>query len=247
MATTWNEQQLKEAVLNSTCYADVARNLRINVAGVNYRTIKKYIKLLGIDTSHFDRSNQMRGLKLHSNKSRLPSSLVFKKCSHVAQKVLRGHVIRNKVIPYVCAKCDLKDEWNGKPLSLHLDHINGDNHDNRVENLRFLCPNCHSQTPTYSNSSNCGYDFNEAEKTELTCHTCKRTFERLSRDVKHKKKHRSQERFFCSDECSHASKNKLDHEAIYKRYLEVRNYNQVGREFGTSNTNVRKIVKKFAR
>lgn len=51
---------------------------------------------------------------------------------------------------YKCACCGNTGEWNGRPLVLQLDHINGDNCDNRLENLRFLCPNCHSQTDTFA-------------------------------------------------------------------------------------------------
>ncbi|MBX9580218.1 MAG: HNH endonuclease [Gemmataceae bacterium] len=47
-----------------------------------------------------------------------------------------------------CTRCGIS-EWQGCPLSLHLDHVNGVNNDNRLENLRFLCPNCHSQTESY--------------------------------------------------------------------------------------------------
>ena len=58
-------------------------------------------------------------------------------------------------VDYRCSCCGLS-EWNAKPITLHLDHINGDHHDNRMENLRLLCPNCHSQTPTYCNKSTSG-------------------------------------------------------------------------------------------
>jgi len=58
------------------------------------------------------------------------------------------------MLDYKCNYCGNDGEYNGKPLSLHLDHINGINDDNRLDNLRFLCPNCHSQTETYGGKSN---------------------------------------------------------------------------------------------
>ena len=62
---------------------------------------------------------------------------------------VRRVIIKDKLIPYECNECSIS-EWNGKQLALHLDHINGKNSDHRLENLRFLCPNCHSQTQTYT-------------------------------------------------------------------------------------------------
>lgn len=76
-----------------------------------------------------------------------PEKLFCKNSKH-SRNILRKHIITNNLIPYECAICGTK-EWQGKTLSLELDHINGENNDNRLENLRFLCPNCHSQTTTY--------------------------------------------------------------------------------------------------
>jgi len=62
---------------------------------------------------------------------------------------VRKEIIKNGLIEYKCSICGI-NEWNNMSISLHLDHINGINGDHRIENLRFLCPNCHSQTTTYA-------------------------------------------------------------------------------------------------
>jgi Zn finger protein HypA/HybF involved in hydrogenase expression len=73
---------------------------------------------------------------------------VFVEKSIRTREWTRTIILRDKLIEYKCKECGI-DEWRGKPLNLELDHINGINNDNRLENLRFLCLNCHSQTETY--------------------------------------------------------------------------------------------------
>ena len=75
---------------------------------------------------------------------------VFIVNSTYARHNIKKRLIKQKIIEYVCRDCGIDGNWNGKKLSLQLDHINGVNNDNRIENLRFLCPNCHSQTENFS-------------------------------------------------------------------------------------------------
>ena len=63
---------------------------------------------------------------------------------------VKNVILKENLIKYECSGCGLGDEWNGRKISLHLDHINGVSGDHRLENLRFLCPNCHSQTKNYA-------------------------------------------------------------------------------------------------
>ena len=76
---------------------------------------------------------------------------VFVNNSNYARHNLKRRILKDNMIPYSCACCGIKAEWQGKPMPLILDHINGINNDNRLENLRFVCSNCDTQLPTYKN------------------------------------------------------------------------------------------------
>jgi Zn finger protein HypA/HybF involved in hydrogenase expression len=82
---------------------------------------------------------------------------VFSENSTTSAAQIRNLVIKEKLLDNTkCTLCPQENLWNGLPLTLHLDHINGNRCDNRLENLRFLCPNCHSQTITFCNKSYSG-------------------------------------------------------------------------------------------
>ena len=74
---------------------------------------------------------------------------VFVENSTYARHRLKARIIKQQMLPYECAVCGMPPVWNNQPMSLVLDHINGVNNDNRLENLRFVCHNCDSQLPTY--------------------------------------------------------------------------------------------------
>lgn len=88
------------------------------------------------------------------NKILTPLNEIFKENSHVSNEYIRKYIFQLNLIEYKCSNCGII-EWDNKPLVLTLDHKNGNNCDNRLENLRFLCPNCHSQTDTF-----CGKNIN---------------------------------------------------------------------------------------
>ncbi|MDV3426909.1 MAG: HNH endonuclease [Bacillota bacterium] len=92
---------------------------------------------------------------------------VFCKDSEVSQDTLRHRFLKKNLVEYKCAICGLK-EWQGKELTLRLDHIDGDNHNNVIENLRWLCPNCDSIQNTY-----CGKNVKHAiEHPKKYCRVC---------------------------------------------------------------------------
>lgn len=81
---------------------------------------------------------------------RSSAEYLIKGDKHRSSKCIKNYLLKNKLVENKCSVCNIPPEWNNKPLTLQLDHINGDHFDNRIENLRLICPNCHTQTDTYT-------------------------------------------------------------------------------------------------
>ena len=113
-----------------------------------YRCLNKRIKKDGLSLET-NRANKGR----RSLQKPLDELLVKNGTSSNTYK-LKKRILKEGLLVDKCAKCGLTSLWNGEPISLHLDHINGDRTDNRLPNLRILCPNCHSQTDTYCGKKN---------------------------------------------------------------------------------------------
>lgn len=139
--------RLEQVVRAADSYADVARQLRLGASSSAQRTAKRLVHGAGLDTSHFLGHAANRGARQGGREpERWETLLVAGR--RVATSGLRKRLIAEGLLPPECAVCAL-EEWQGRPVPLELDHISGDRTDNRLENLRLLCPNCHAQTATY--------------------------------------------------------------------------------------------------
>ena len=154
----FTRELLEPIVRSSTSVAQVLAQLGMRTDGGPHRDMTSHLRALGLDTSHFRGSGWSRGETAQTNavvdraarKRRLPDEQVFvANAPHIHGTTLARRLVE-KGVPYECKLCGIS-AWRGQALVLHLDHINGVNNDNRRENLRLLCPNCHSQTPTYCN------------------------------------------------------------------------------------------------
>lgn len=148
----YTKEWLEELCAESYSYSEVLRKAGRKPGGGSNETLKKKILEYNIDVSHFTgRSWQKRPdyKPRVGTKEKYSLEEVFKEHSTISQKVLRGYVERHKVVPYKCSNCGCDGHWQNGIISLELDHIDGDNTNNLIENLRYLCPNCHALTETY--------------------------------------------------------------------------------------------------
>jgi hypothetical protein len=142
------DEQFKLAVQDSRSIAQVLEKLGLRPAGGNYVHTKKRIAELGLDTAHFSGKGWLKDSK-HPNPARRPlEEILVKDSDFLTTSRLKTRLITEGVFEPRCTACGL-DTWLGSAIPLELDHINGDNRDHRIENLRLLCPNCHARTPTY--------------------------------------------------------------------------------------------------
>ena len=141
LVDTYSIEELQELANKSKSYKDLLFKLGYNSSNGNtYKIVKDRIEKNNINIEHFQERHQ----KTVRNKDN-----VFIKNSTATQATLRRWYYDGKYSEYKCAICGI-DEWQGKPLTFTLDHIDGDSHNNELSNLRWICPNCDRQLPTYS-------------------------------------------------------------------------------------------------
>lgn len=145
----YTPEQLREAIATAICWSDVCRTLNVTICTANYKRFQRLAEENKWSTDHFDVKAAFQ-----RNKTVWTPETVLVENSKAHRCHIRPLLIRFGMYTGLCGECGVSDEWNGKPLTLEVDHINGVCTDNRPENLRWLCPNCHSQTPTFRNRRN---------------------------------------------------------------------------------------------
>lgn len=148
----YDKEWLSQLCAESYSYSEVLRKAGRKPGGGSNETLKKKILEYNIDVSHFT-GQAWRAAPTYtpqpSSREKYTLEEVFTTHSTITQKVLRGYITRHKIIPYKCTNCGCDGTWQGGIIALELDHIDGDNTNNLISNLRYLCPNCHALTSTY--------------------------------------------------------------------------------------------------
>ena len=144
----YSKEMLENAARTSTSIAEVMRNLGIRRAGGSHSHLSRRLKFFAIDISHFTGKTSSKG-RPQKRKTWKEILILRSEGRRTAAYQLRRALIESGV-KYVCSECGLPPFWNGKELVIPVDHQNGNWLDDRPNNVRFLCPNCHTQTPGYS-------------------------------------------------------------------------------------------------
>jgi hypothetical protein len=148
----WTDAELREAIATSRSVRSTIGKLGLVPAGGNYDQVRRRIRELALDTAHFTGTGWRRGLKF-PDEPRVPLEQLLVAGRWTSSQKLKQRLIRLGLKPAACELCGWAQRSPDGRLPIELDHINGDHDDNRIENLRILCPNCHSLQPTHRGSN----------------------------------------------------------------------------------------------
>ena len=235
----YTQDELEEAVSASLSWAETLRRLGYCPTGGNSATLKKRVAELGISTEHFDPYAASRGPR---TSQRMSLEEILVEHSTYSRASLKARLYEAGLKERRCELCGQDEMWNGKRISLIIDHINGVRDDHRLENLRIICPNCAAGLETH-----CGRK-NRLELEPRACVRCGVAFEPKRREQR-----------YCSPRCGRRWKRqrglprprarRVERPPPAQLIREVRDlgYLATGRKYGVSDNAIRKWVRQFER
>lgn len=223
-----NYEQLKSMVDSSNTWGDMFNQLNMRLAGGNIKTLRQVLQDNNLYEVFIKRSSEHRNNDLSNRriKLRIPlNEILVENSNYKGTQKLKDRLIKEGLKQDKCECCGQEPVWNGNKLVLQLDHINGNHKDNRIENLRVICPNCHTQTETF-----CG-KHNKVKK--YYCKECGNSFGG----------------FGSSGICRHCvalkQPRKVERPSIEQLTREIMesSYVAVGKKYGVSNNAIKKWIK----
>lgn len=228
-----DEKKLRDAIENTESCTEALEYLGLRPAGGNFSTLKKYAKLYGVQLKPTPKHKQLSGLALRSKLLTTPLQDLLVSGKRINGPRLKRRLIAEGLLEDKCSECGIGPFWNEKPLSLQVDHVNGVHNDNRLENLRILCPNCHTQSSNFAgrNSSILRHCLKcskllHSKNASGYCHRCIKGTPSAIDAAKRRRKIENRPRV---DELL--------------TELEASNYSAMGRKYGVSDNAIRKWIR----
>lgn len=230
MKNRYEKEHFTNIVKNSINLTDVAKNIGLSAHCGNRQTIKKYIEIYKLDVGHFKHGGKINR-KQYKLKYELSEILIENSLYGDTHK-LKNRLYKEGLKERKCEKCGQNELWNGEKMSLILDHINGVHTDNRIENLRIVCPNCNATLPTHGgkNIKEGKYKYKSVNKNKICVCGNKK-------DIKAK---------LCK-KCHDLTQRKAQRPTYKDLLYDIENlgYSGTGRKYDVSDSSIRKWVKQY--
>jgi hypothetical protein len=222
-----NKETLVDVISKRNTFSDVLQFFDLANKGGNYKTLRDRCEFDNIDLTQLRKRSEEIRVRGFKNKEKLPLDKVLVKNSTYNRGSLKKRLVEEKILKYECSICEQSSVWKEKPLVLVLDHINGISNDHRIKNLRFLCPNCNSQTSTFAGR-------NVIYKKKIIFCECGKKISLQSKRCKE-----------CSAKANGLKRRKVKRPSIeeLQKMMETMSICAIARKYGVSDNAIRKWVR----
>lgn len=241
-----NIEKIKEIISQSSTKTEVLNKLGLSNNGGNYNTLSHFMEVNEIDYKHFKPKKRVKNLFINYDFYKDINNILVKNSIYKSTSNLKKRLYKEGLKERKCEMCGQGEEWMGKKMSLILDHINGDRFDNRLENLRIVCPNCNATLETHCRGKNKS-EYNEKSKKceNLSCNNMIRKKNNFCINCWKKIRRGDIENDFALKIISKSRKvERPPYEQLLNEIKEL-GYKGTGRKYGVSDNAIRKWIKYY--